>query len=603
MERVNGYLPIEGYAAIGDGRGFALVGADGSIDWLCAPSLDSPTILAALLDAARGGVFELCPAEPFTSERHYLERTNALQTNFECEAGRLRVTDAFTIDPGQELPGRELVRRVEGLSGTVPLRWRFEPRFDYGRHGAHFHKRGEGYTARHGALQIALQCFSAGEPQVTDGVLAGELQLAEGQQALLALQVAEGELLPLPPREAIARRLEQTAMVWRAWLGAHDYDGPWREALERSLLAIGLLTDRRSGAIAAAGTSSLPERLGSERNFDYRFGWVRDLSFTLEALMAVGMEEPAHKALTWLLEATSHTQPRVDPVYALRGNVIRGQRELPLSGYRDSRPVLLGNNAGSQLQLGGFGDMIETVCQYVRRGHLLAPSAGERIADSVDLLAAIWRRPDAGLWELGDYAQYATSKLSCWVAFDRALELVERGQVPPRHVQRWRRERDQVERFIERELFSERDRSYLMESRSEKRDCGFLLAARRGYLDGANPRLTGTVEAVRRELQAGGPLLYRYTGMAEEENAFLACSFWLVEALGLGGLDEDAAEMMDELVGLANDVGLYSEEMEPNSHAMRGNFPQSLTHLSLIHAARAVQAAADGPRSAHAPST
>ncbi len=590
MQRIDGYLPIEGYAAIGDGRGFALVGDDGSIDWLCAPALDAPTILASLLDTARGGRFELCPAEPFSSERRYLEGTNVLETTFVCQSGRVRVTDAFTIDPGQELPGRELVRRVEGLSGAVPLRWRFEPRFDYGRREAQFIKRGDAYTARYGALQVALRSFSAGTPRAGDGAIAGEFALAEGQQGLLVLQASEGELLQLPTRQSIERRLEQTPTVWRAWLAGHDYDGPWRGALERSLLAIALLTDRRTGAIAAAGTTSLPEALGAERNFDYRFGWVRDLSFTLEALMEVGMEEPAHKSLTWLLDATSHTHPRVNPVYTLQGQVLRGQQQLPLTGYRGTRPVLLGNNAGRQLQLGGFGDMIETVCQYVRHGHLLAPSVGERIADSVDLLAAIWRRPDAGLWELGDYAQYATSKLSCWVAFDRALELVEGGQVPPRHVERWRRERDEIRAFIERELFSERDRSYLMQAGSEKLDCGFLLAARRGYLDAADPRLIGTIEAVRRELQADAPLLYRYTGMAEQENAFLACSFWLVEALGLAGRVEEAAGVMDELVALANDVGLYSEEMEPGSHAMRGNFPQALTHLSLIHAARAVRA-------------
>jgi GH15 family glucan-1,4-alpha-glucosidase len=590
MERIDGYLPIEGYAAIGDGHGFALVGVDGSIDWLCAPALDSPTIFAGLLDASGGGCFELCPAVPFTSRRRYLEGTNVLETTFTCEAGQVRLTDAFTLDPGQALPGRELVRRVEGLAGTVPLRWRFEPRFDYGRSGAHFHARGDAHIARHGALQIGLQRFSAGTPEVADGALAGELELVEGQQGQLVLQAAEGELLQLPARDSIERRLDQTATAWRAYVAGHDYDGPWRGALERSLLAIGLLTDRRTGAIAAAGTSSLPEALGAERNFDYRFGWVRDLSFTLEALMGVGMEEPAHKSLTWLLKATGHTQPRVDPVYALHGGVVRGQQKLPLPGYRDTSPVLLGNNAGSQLQLGGFGDVIETVCEYVRHGHLLAPSVGERIADSADLLATMWRHPDAGLWELGDYAQFATSKLSCWVAFDRTLELVEGGQVPPRHVERWRGERDEVRAFIERELFSERNRSYLMQAGSQKLDCGFLLAARRGYLDASDPRLVGTAERIRRELQADGPLLYRYTGMAEQENAFLACSFWLVEALALAGRREEAAEAMDELVALANDVGLYSEEMEPGSHAMLGNFPQALTHLSLIQAARAVEA-------------
>jgi GH15 family glucan-1,4-alpha-glucosidase len=589
VDRVDGYLPIEEYAAIGDGRGFALVGTDGSIDWLCLPSIDSPSVLAALLDVARGGRFELCPAVPFTSERRYLQRTNLLETTFITDAGSVRVTDGFTVDPSQEFPWRELARRIEGLSGSVPVRWRLEPRFDYGRHPAEFSFKDGACVAREGAVQLAIQTFDAGEPEMGHGAVAGEFEIAEGRRAMLALQASEGQLLLLPRRDEVERRLDQTAAVWRTWVGHNDYDGAWREAVDRSLLAIGLLADRRTGAIAAAGTTSLPEALGSERNFDYRFGWVRDLSFTLEALLSVGMEELAHKSLTWLLEATTHTHPRIDPVYALNGAVVRDQRKLPLAGYRATTPVHVGNQAGSQLQLGGVGDLIETVCQYVRHGHVLAPSLGERIADSADLLLTLWPKADAGLWELGDYAQYATSKLACWVAFDRVLELAQCGQVPPRHLGRWRAARDDIRTFIERELWSDREHSYLMRSGSEDLDCGFLLAARRGYLDPADERMSGTIEAVRRELAAEGPLLYRYSGMREQENAFLACSFWLVEALATSGRRDEAAEVMDAMVGLANAVGLYSEEMEPKSHAMRGNFPQALTHLSLIHAARALE--------------
>jgi GH15 family glucan-1,4-alpha-glucosidase len=588
-DRVDGYLPIEEYAAVGDGRGFALVGSDGSIDWMCLPSIDSPSVLAAVLDVAHGGRFELRPAVPFSSERRYLQHTHVLETTFVTDAGSVRLLDAFTIDPGQECPWRELTRRVEGLSGSVALRWRFEPRFDYGRHRADFSFKDGAGVAHHGALQLALQTFDAGAPDAVAGALTGEFELAEGQRALLALHASEGQLLQLSGRDEIERRLDQTKKAWRAWVGHHNYEGPWRPAVERSLLAIGLLADRRTGAIAAAGTTSLPEVLGSQRNYDYRFGWVRDLSFTLEALLGVGVEELAHKSLTWLLDATTRTHPRIDPVYALNGQVVRDQRKLPLAGYRATAPVHLGNQAGSQLQLGGFGDLIETVHQYVGHGHLLAPSLGERIADSADLLCRLWPHPDAGLWELGDYAHYGTSKLGCWVAFDRVLALVEEGQVPPRHCARWRAARDDVKAFIERELWSERERSYLMRSGSEDLDCGFLLAARRGYVDPAGERMSGTLDAVQRELTAGGPLLYRYSGMQAQENAFLACSFWLVEALALGGRRAQAAEVMDAMVALANPVGLYSEEMEPSSHAMRGNFPQALTHLSLIHAARALE--------------
>jgi GH15 family glucan-1,4-alpha-glucosidase len=309
------------------------------------------------------------------------------------------------------------------------------------------------------------------------------------------------------------------------------------------------------------------------------------------------MHELAQASLGWLLDATSRTHPRVDPVYTLSGDVLRSQDKLPLSGYRRTSPVHLGNNAGSQLQLGGFGDLLETVCAYASAGHLLDPTTGERLADIVDLLARVWRSEDSGLWELGDRAHYGTSKLSVWVAFARALELVDSGFVPARHVERWRRERDQVRAFVERELFSESKHSYLFKAGSDGLDCGMLLAARRGFgTDAAGrARINGTIDAIARELSAGGSLLYRYSGMQDAENAFLACSFWMAEAMALVDRVEEAGELMDGAVGLASDLGLYSEEMEPQTHAMRGNFPQALTHLSLINAAHAIQNAAGQP--------
>jgi GH15 family glucan-1,4-alpha-glucosidase len=253
--------------------------------------------------------------------------------------------------------------------------------------------------------------------------------------------------------------------------------------------------------------------------------------------------------------------------------------------------VHLGNNAGSQLQLGGFGDLLETISIYVSHGHLLAPAAAERLADIADLLTHIWRTPDSGLWELGGTAHYGTSKLGVWTAFDRLLELVDRGQAPPRHVTRWRQARDEARDFIERRLFSSDRNAYLFKAGATELDCGMLLAARRRFGDPTDPRLTGTIDAVRQELHAEGPLLYRYSGMQDEENAFLACSFWMVEALAIIGRVEEAGELMEAMIGLANDVGLYSEEMEPGTHAMRGNFPQALTHLSLINAAHAIPSA------------
>jgi GH15 family glucan-1,4-alpha-glucosidase len=419
-------------------------------------------------------------------------------------------------------------------------------------------------------------------------VIEGSSQFGPGDRAVLALVASDGSALPRPKLHDVERRLDATVRLWRDWISRCDYQGPWQEAVRRSLLAIRLLADGRTGAIAAAGTTSLPEALGSNRNYDYRFGWVRDLSFTLEALLRVGMDELSEASMDWLLGAVARTRPRVDPVYRLAGAPLRDQHQLPLPGYRATGPVHIGNQAGTQLQLGGFGDLVEALWLYVKRGHVLAPEATELVADSVDLLCALWPNDDAGLWELGDYAQYATSKLSCWVAFDRLLALVERGQAPARHADRWRAARQSVRDVIETELWSDALGSYVMKSGSQMLDCGVLLAARRGYVDPRGTRLQGTIDAIQRELHAGGPLYYRYSGMQEEENAFLACSFWMVEALALSGRTDEAGRLMDDLVSLGGNLGLYSEEMEPDSHAMRGNYPQALTHLALISAAAIV---------------
>ncbi len=587
-QRTDGYLPIEDYAVIGDGRALALVGLDGAIDWMCLPQLDSPSIFAALLDPGSGGHFVMAPAIPFTAERRYLEQTNVLETTFHTDRGSVSVTDAFTIDDSQAAPWRELVRKVDGRSGTVPMTWRFEPRFDYGQRTAELTRRDAAVVARDANLQVALLDWDAGGIELTGNAAFGAFTAAEGTAAIVAILATHEQPLPLPRREQVERRLAETTRVWRSWVTLHTYGGPWREAVERSLLAIRLLADGRTGAIAAAGTTSLPEVLGGERNFDYRFGWVRDLCFTLDALLSVGMDELTHSSLQWVLKATGHTHPRVDPVYALDGSVVRTQEPLPLAGYRRTGPVHLGNNAGSQLQLGGFGDLLETIRLYVSHGHLLAPATGERLADVADLLVHIWRCQDSGLWELGSSAHYGTSKLGVWVAFDRLLELVDLGQVPARHVDRWRRARDEARDFIETHLFSIERNAYLFKAGSTELDCGLLLAARRDFGDVTGSRINGTIDAIRDELHAEGPLFYRYSGMQDEENAFLACSFWVIEALAIAGRAEEAAELMEAMIGLASDVGLYSEEMEPGTREMRGNLPQALTHLSLINAADAI---------------
>lgn len=591
--RRDGYLPIGAYAAIGDGSAVALVGSDGAIDWLSVPHLDDQPVFASLVDARDGGRFLLEPTDGFAVERRYVQRSNVLETTFHTDTGAVRVTDALTIDAGRGGRSPELVRRVEGIAGRVHMRWLFEPRVTFGSGRFELRRLGSVLLASASSLRLALQTWDAGEATLESATAGADFEIREGASAMLALEAAARATVTIPSRERAERRLHETVDVWRSRLKGHTYDGPWQDAVERSLLALWLLTDERTGAIAAAATSSLPETIGGERNFDYRFGWVRDASFALDALMAIGVQEPTGEAIDWLLRATQRTHPRVDPVYTLAGEPLRSQSSLALPGYRDTAPVHVGNQAGAQLQLGGFGDLMEAVWNYVSRGNLLPVGAGERLADFADLLSHIWRRQDAGLWELSSRADYASSKIGCWTAFRRAVELAEEGHVPLRHIERWRRERDAVRAHVEQRLFSPRRGTFLMRAGAEALDCATLLSARRGFLEPGDERLTGTIDAILAELHAGGSLLYRYSGMQDAENAFLACSFWMAEAQAIEGRLDQAGDFMQGAVALANDVGLYSEEIVPQTAELRGNFPQALTHLALISAAATISRRAD----------
>ncbi|HXV06009.1 MAG TPA: glycoside hydrolase family 15 protein [Solirubrobacterales bacterium] len=590
--RIDGYAPIGDYAAIGDGRTVALVARDGAVDWLPLPDLDSPSVFAAVLDAERGGRFELTPEEPFEVERRYLPGTNVLETTFRTAGGAVRVTDALTLPDAPLGPLRELTRRVEGLSGRMALRWRVEPRFHYGAGPSRLGLRDGIPIASVNGTAIAIRCFEAGEPEVLADSIGARFEAVEGSRAMLALCAAHQEPLVFPARDELEERLERTVDTWRNWTDRRSYDGPWRDEVMRSILALKLLVFAPSGAVAAAATTSLPEEIGGERNWDYRFSWVRDAAFTLDALLELDCSEEAHAYFWWVMHASQITHPDLQVLYRLDGGHHAEEVEHPeLAGYRGSRPVRTGNAAVDQLQLDTFGELMQTAWLYARDGNRIDRDLGARLAEIADHVCEIWRKPDSGIWEVrSDPRDFTQSKMMCAIALDRALALARRGCIPHKHTARWKREQKAIRDFVDSRCWSEEKRSYVRFAGDDELDASILLGALFGFGDPRSARWVGTVEAVRREL-THGPFVTRYPGedgLRGQEGAFLCCSFWLAEALARTGRVDEAVSLMDDLVGLANDVGLYAEEVDRETGEPLGNVPQGLSHLSLISAARAI---------------
>ncbi len=586
-----GYAPIRDYALIGDGRTAALVARDGAIDWLCLPDMDSPSAFAAILDAARGGHFALSPEGPYEVERRYLPGTNVLETTFFTGEGAVRVTDAVTIPDDVLCPFREVVRRIEGLSGEVALRWEVTPRFDYGAADVRCRRWGRAVVAASGRDAMAIRPWEAGEAELTDGAIRGRFELREGGRALLLLVAAHQEPLVLPTRDEAERRLDHTIAFWRRWSASTSYQGPWADAVARSELALKLMVHSPTGAIVAAPTTSLPEALGGERNWDYRYCWIRDSAFTIDAMMRLGRLDEAHAFFWWFMHASKLTQPRLQVLYELDGGNHAPERELSFEGYCRSHPVRVGNGAVDQQQLDIYGDLFQAAWLYGCEGHEIDRDTGRELAKVADLVCDIWRKPDSGIWEVRSEPRHFThSKVMCWVALDRAQRLAEAGILPSARAERWRREAHEVRTFIETRCWSDELQSYTrFAGAHDEVDASLLLMAVMSYHNAAEPRLGATVDAVRR-LLGHGPFVKRYNGedgLSGQEGAFVTCSFWLVEALARLGRHDEAATLMDALLARANDVGLYAEEIEPSTGTFLGNFPQGLVHLALVGAALA----------------
>jgi GH15 family glucan-1,4-alpha-glucosidase len=579
-------LRIEDYALIGDTQTAALVGKDGSIDWLCLPRFDSPACFAALLGDERHGRWLLAPkGEVSKVERRYRDGTLVLETDFHTGGGVLQVVDSMPIR--DEAP--DVVRVARCLRGRVTVRMELTLRFDFGRSVPWVRKTSDGgLTAIAGPDAVHL---IPGRPtRGRDLTTVAEFDLEPGEDVSFVLTWYRSHE-PVPdPVDGVAAT-EDTTRWWREWSARSSADGPHRDLVQRSLITLKALTYAPTGGIVAAPTTSLPEQIGGVRNWDYRFCWVRDATLTLQSLMHAGYVDEARAWRDWLLRAVAGSPDDLQIMYGPAGERRLTELELPwLSGYEGSAPVRIGNAASDQFQLDVYGELMDALLQ-ARHGGLEAEDAAWRL--QLALMAHLersWERPDEGIWEVrGERRHFTHSKVMAWVAFDRAVRMVEEcGQEGPSD--RWRALRDQVHKEVCERAWDGERRTFTQSYGSKTLDAATLMIPIVGFLPPDDERVVGTVEAIQRELMAEGFVL-RYDsaeagdGLPPGEGAFLPCSFWLADCLALMGRRDEAEALFERLTGLANDVGLLAEEYDPKLGRQVGNFPQAFTHVGLVNTA------------------
>jgi GH15 family glucan-1,4-alpha-glucosidase len=567
------------------------VGVDGSVDWCCLPRFDSPSIFGRLLDAERGGAWELAPVTEFASWQRYSEETNILQTVFESESGRAEVTDFMPVDAAtirdhaRPHDRCRLIRVVTGLAGKVRFRQRVDLRPDYGSLDNPL-KPDAGRL--HGEASGHHVCVTGTTPLVGPQQ---EFEVKPGQSVAFGLTVNQ------PHRcgqgagtlTQVRARLRETQQFWWGWSARCNYSGPYRNHVLRSALALKLMTYSPTGALVAAATTSLPESIGGPRNWDYRFTWLRDASFSLYTLFQLGYESEAHDFMQWLTHLT--LEKKVRNFYTLDGDESPPERELQhLSGYRGSRPVRIGNAAADQLQLDVYGEVLDCAYIYSRRGGLVSDELWTELCHLTDLAAERWPDPDASIWEVrGRNQGFTYSKVMCWVALDRACKIGQRSGLSPPPA-RWHEARSAVHRSITRRGWSDRLKAFTQVFDGDSLDAAALRLPQVGFLGPDDPRLRQTVDAIARDLSLG-PMVRRYDvtatddGLKGTEGAFVMCAFWLVDALAHAGELEEAELRFQSVLSLSSPLGLFSEEIDPQSGELLGNFPQAFSHLALVAAA------------------
>jgi GH15 family glucan-1,4-alpha-glucosidase len=577
---------IEDYALIGDCQAAALVGRDGSIDWLCWPRFDSPACFAALLGSREHGRWRIAPADSSAcTRRRYQPDTLVLETDFETAEGAITLIDFMPVGEA----GSDLVRIVVGRRGTVALRMELVLRFDYGASVPWVSRLRDGrLRAIAGPDMVVLSAPVAvrGENMTT----VADFEVREGARAAFVLMHEASHLEPPPALDAEAA-LEKTTHYWRQWTGHCRIDGDYAEPVRRSLITLKALTYAPTGGIVAAPTTSLPEWIGGRRNWDYRYCWLRDATLTLLALMGGGYYDEARAWREWLVRAVAGSPAQMQIMYGLAGERRLPEWEVPwLPGFANSAPVRIGNAAAAQLQLDVYGEVMDALYQGRKAGlDAYAPAWGLQCA-LIEHLEKVWNMPDEGIWEVrGPRRHFTYSKIMCWVAFDRAVKMVEQERVQG-PVERWRALRREIHDEVCRRGFDTARNTFVQSYDSSELDASLLLIPITGFLPADDPRMAGTVQAIERELLEDG-FVHRYhsretlDGLPPGEGAFLPCTFWLADNYLLQGRVDEARRLFDRLLGLCNDVGLIAEEYEPGTRQLLGNFPQAFTHVALVNTA------------------
>jgi GH15 family glucan-1,4-alpha-glucosidase len=585
------YQPIEDYGIIGDLRSVALVGRNGSIDWCCLPSFDSPSVFAALLDDRKGGYWSLAPAADGAVKQMYLPDTNVLVTRFFADDGMAEVIDFMPI--GRRT--RDVVRIARAIRGPVRFRMECRPAFNYARTPHEVTIDGKRAMFASPRQQFALQ--SAHELRKAEGEAAvAEFTLQSEEQAAFVLRHREGTADESVAREGVDAQalLDDTVRYWRAWASKSRYQGRWRETVTRSALVLKLLTYEPTGAIVAAPTTSLPELPGGVRNWDYRYTWVRDAAFTVYSLMRLGYTEEAGAFARFMQARAKEEEPSdgpLDVMYGIDGRHELEEIELPhLDGYMGSKPVRVGNAAYGHLQLDIYGELMDSLYLYDKYGAPLSYDMWSTVERLLDWVVKHWEEPDRSIWEVrGPTRPFTYSKLQCWVALDRGVRLARKRSFPS-DAPTWVRERDRIYNAIMTQGWNEELQTFTQYFGSKAVDASSLMMPLMLFVAPQDPRMVSTLARVRKDL-AVDSLVRRYRigeasrdGLPGSEGYFSVCSFWLVEAMARAGQIEDAQLLFEKLLGYANHLGLYSEEIGPQGQLL-GNFPQALTHLGLISAA------------------